>query len=248
MKIDFCIPIRNEALTLEDNLLKLKNYLESLNLAGDWQIVGANNGSSDSSLDILRRLQAQFPQRFSFSDILEPGKGRAIKTCWRESRADILVFMDADLAVDLSGVRTLVEPLLLNQADLVVGSRFMPGATAKRSWQRGLISKGYALFSQFLLGHDKSDLQCGFKAISRRAFKRIEAYLEDDTWFLDTELLMIAALSGNRILEIPVIWQENRHGKNKSNVNVFREGWSFLLKTIKLKRRLKKVKKYLKNV
>lgn len=242
MKIDFCIPIKNESLVLEENLMKLKKYLEGLDLMSNWQIIGANNGSSDNSLDILKNLHSKFPECFAYLNILQPGKGRAVKACWHQSEADILVFMDADLAVDLSGIEALISPLLKNEADLVIGSRFMPGAITQRSWQRGLISKSYALFSKIMLGHDKGDLQCGFKAITQSAFRKIEEYLEDDSWFLDTEIVVISNLIGHRILEIPVIWKEKRSGKNKSNVNVFKDGWSFLLKTIAFKKRLKRLK------
>jgi glycosyltransferase involved in cell wall biosynthesis len=248
MRIDFCLPIRNEAQVLEVNLSKLLAYLEALNLNYDWKIIGAINGSNDGSLSILQKFKDKFPDKIDYLEIAIPGKGRAVKACWGQSRADILAFMDADLAVSLEGVNQLINPILETQADLVIGSRFIVGASAERSWQRGFISKSYALFSRAMLGHDKSDLQCGFKAINRQAYQKIVNFLNDDFWFLDTELVVVAGLAGLRVKEIAVAWQENRRGKNKSNVHVLQDGWDFVVKILMFRRQLPKIKKYFDNV
>lgn len=248
MRVDFCLPIKNEAQVLETNLFKLLAYLEALNAEYDWKIIGAVNGSSDGSLTILQKLKVKFPDKIDYLEIVAPGKGRAIKTCWDKSRADVLAFMDADLAVSLEGINQLIAPILKGQADLVIGSRFTAGAYAERSWRRGLISKSYALFSRAVLGHNKSDLQCGFKAISRTQYQKITNFLNDDFWFLDTELVVLADLAGLRTKEIPVIWRENRQGKNKSNVHVLQDGWAFVLKILMFRRRISKIKKYFGNV
>jgi glycosyltransferase involved in cell wall biosynthesis len=248
MKVDFCLPIRNEAQVLEANLLKLLVYLEALNLKYDWKITGAVNGSHDNSLAILQKFKAKFPDKIDYLEIAVSGKGRAIKACWGQSEADILAFMDADLAVSLESVNQLIDPILAGQTDLVIGSRFMIGASAERSWQRGLVSKSYALFSQIVLRHNKGDLQCGFKSISRQAYQKIVKFLNDDFWFLDTELVVVAGLAGLKIKEIPVAWQENRHGQNKSNVHILQDGWAFVVKILMFRRQLPKIKKYFDNV
>lgn len=229
-------------------MLKLLRYLEELKAVYDWKIIGAVNGSSDDSAAILQKLKLQFPGKIDYLEIVAAGKGRALKACWRQSTADILAFMDADLAVSLTNTSQLIAPLIDGRADLVIGSRFVEGALAQRSWQRGLISKSYALFSRVVLRHDKSDLQCGFKAISRETFNKIDPFLEDDLWFLDTELVVLSGLTGARILEIPVSWQENRLGKNKSNIHIVKDSWSFILKILIFRKRISKIRKYLGSV
>jgi glycosyltransferase involved in cell wall biosynthesis len=247
MRVDFCIPIKNEARVLETNLSKLLAYLEALNAEYDWKIIGALNGSDDGSLAILQKFKVNFPGKIDYLEIAEPGKGRAIKICWSKSAAEVLAFMDADLAVSLEGVKQLISPILGGQADLVIGSRFIAGAYAERSWRRGLLSKSYALFSRVALGHHQSDLQCGFKAVSRRQYQKIVNFLNDDLWFLDTELVVVADLANLRIKEIPVVWRENRYGKNKSNIHILQDGWAFVLKILRLRRRISKIKKYFDN-
>ena len=53
------------------------------------------------------------------------------------------------------------------------------------------------------------DAQCGFKAITRQAAQAIIPQVENNNWFFDTEMLIIAAKSGYRIREIPVKWKDD---------------------------------------
>jgi hypothetical protein len=54
-----------------------------------------------------------------------------------------------------------------------------------------------------------SDAQCGFKAVRTRVFKRILPLIEDNNWFFDTELLILAEKMGHRVYDVPVRWVED---------------------------------------
>ena len=69
MKVDFCLPIRNEAKVLEVNILKVIAYLEGLNLDYDWKIVGVVNGSNDDSFDVLCKLKENLPNKIDCLNI-----------------------------------------------------------------------------------------------------------------------------------------------------------------------------------
>ena len=112
--------------------------------------------------------------------------------------------MDADLAVDLEATKHLILPIINQEADLVVGSRFLQDSLAQRSKRRGFLSRSYVIFSNFILNHQQTDIQCGFKAIKKEAFQQIEKYLQDDYWFFDTELVVLARLANLRIKTIPL--------------------------------------------
>lgn len=244
MHVDFCLPIKNEAEILESNLLKLLAYFNKARFDFTWKIIGAINGSSDDSINVFKRLKSDFPDKLDCLNINQPGKGRAIKLSWRQSRADILAFMDVDLAVSLEAIDSLVRPILNQEADLVISSRFMPGASAQRSWRRGVVSKSYAALSRLILSHDKKDIQCGFKVMSKAAFNRIERFLVDDYWFFDTELVVLSELAGLKTFEIAVNWRENRSGTKKSDIKIFQDSFRFILKLIAFRLRLIKIKKY----
>ncbi len=242
MRVDFCLPIKDEADILEKNILQLILYLESKNFSFTWKIIGVINGSNDNSELILANLKEKLPTKIDYLNIQEPGKGRAIRTGWYNSEADILAFMDADLAVSLEALNSLIEPILNKEADLVIGSRFVPGASASRSWRRGLISKSYILLSQFILHHKILDIQCGFKAISKDSFRKLDNLLTDDNWFFDTELVVLAKRMGLRVREIAVTWTENRVGSKKSNIRIISDSWRFLKCLLVFRRRLKTLK------
>ena len=117
MTVDFCLPIKNEALILESSLNKLLTYCEQNNFIFSWRIIGVINGSTDHSVDILKNFKNKYPERIDFIEISEPGRGRALKKCWLLSTADILSYMDCDLAVSLDNLSALIlkiEPQLVD--------------------------------------------------------------------------------------------------------------------------------------
>jgi len=248
MLIDFCLPVRNEAKILQANALKLKSFLETRALAADWQIVIIVNGSDDTSSLIAAELVKTGGGRFKMENIEPGGKGLALRYYFFQSSADVLVFMDVDLAVALDNISALITPLLDGSADLVMGSRLLPESKTSRSWSRSIVSRVYNHFSRLILGHRYSDLQCGFKAISRELFRQIAPFWQDNNWFFDTELVISAWCRGFRIKEIPVDWRENRYDKKASKIRVWIDSWVFAKNLIGLRTRLKKIRKYRDNV
>ena len=143
--------------------------------------------------------------------------------------------MDADLAVALTDLPSLVTPLLNNEADLVMGSRLLKGSKKERSFFREFSSLIYIWLSKIILRHSFSDLQCGFKAINLQKFKQIVPLIKDNQWFFDTELIYLFQKNNWRIKEIPVDWSENRYQARRSKIKVFKDGWSFLKKLVELR-------------
>jgi len=79
-----------------------------------------------------------------------------------------------------------------------------------------------------------SDAQCGFKAVSRRAVETIVPYIEDQSWFFDTELLVLAEKQGYPIKDIPVVWVED----DDSRVKILKTGWEDIKGVFRLRRQL----------
>jgi glycosyltransferase involved in cell wall biosynthesis len=242
MLIEFCLPVYNEEKILEKNVLTLLNYCLAQPYDFDWRIVVVINGSSDNSLAISGRLKKEHTERINFINIPEPGRGQALKKYWLQSQADILTYMDIDLAVSLDSILSLVQPIIDNQADLMIGSRLMPDSKISRSFIRELSSQSYNFLSRVILGHNFSDMQCGFKAIKSDAFKKIAPLINDAKWFFDTELIIFTKKLGFRVKEIPVDWSENRYDTRKSKVHMFRDSFKFFCDLIRLRIRLLNVK------
>lgn len=242
--IDFCLPVKNEEKILEANALRLFDFLESQKLEEEWRIVVIVNGSNDNSRVIAQKLVDEKGQRFKLYYVEKGGKGLALKQYFKISQADILVFMDIDLAVSLANLPSLLSPICGQKSDLVIGSRLLPGSQINRSFWRSLVSHSYNIVSRLILGHNLSDLQCGFKALTKELFNRIQPFLFDDGWFFDTELVIFASHFNYRVEEIPVNWREDRYDDRKSKIRVFVDVWAFIKNLFLIRGRLCRIKKY----
>lgn len=242
MLVDFCLPTKNEALILENSLIKLISYCDQAGFDFSWRVIVIINGSNDSSVGIVQKFKRRFPGKVDFIEVAESGRGRALKRYWSSSSADVLSYMDCDLAVSLDNLSALIRPLVNNEADLAIGSRLSAGAATKRSLFREIVSQSYNLLSRLMLEHSLTDLQCGFKAVRREAFLALKPYLADDYWFFDTELVILALRSDLRLREVPVDWRENRYQLRPSTVKVFSDSLTFLKNLASFRRRLKKIR------
>jgi hypothetical protein len=120
-----------------------------------------------------------------------------------------VAYMDVDLSTNLWSFLPLVAPLATGHSDVAIGSRLLRGAMVTRQWKRELISRCYNLLIKAMFGNGFSDAQCGFKAIKRSVAKELLPWVEDNEWFFDTELLLLAEERGYRVSEVAVDWIED---------------------------------------
>jgi len=121
----------------------------------------------------------------------------------------VVAYMDVDLATGLDALLPLVAPILSGHSDVAIGTRLAPGSQVVRGPKRELISRGYNALVHAALGNGFSDAQCGFKAMGADVARSLLPLVEDDGWFFDTELLVLAERSGLRIHEVPVDWVDD---------------------------------------
>ncbi len=240
MLIDFCLPAKNEVDIIAANARRLFGYLNELRLSCDWRIIILINGSTDNSFNIAASLEEECPRHFRAINYQEGGKSKSLKKYFANSEADILVFMDMDLAVALEDIPALINPVLEDRVDIVIGSRLLPGSKTGRSALRDFSSRSYNLLAQLVLRNNITDLQCGFKAFKKSLFKHLEPYFQDDRWFFDAELITLSLKFNYRLKQIPVDWLENRYFKRVSKVKNS-EAWYFIKELFALKKRLKRI-------
>ncbi|PLX20301.1 hypothetical protein C0584_06170 [Candidatus Parcubacteria bacterium] len=238
MKIDFCVPIYNEELILEESISSLYSFLLSKNLPYDWRIVIVDNGSKDQSREIANKLANE---KISLFVVNRPGRGRAIRKYWSNSDADIVSYMDADLAVNLKHVPELVGPIIQGEAEIVIGSRLLPESVIERNIFRETISRSCNVLYRLFFGYGVNDTQCGFKAVKKSSFNDISQYFFDDKWFFDTELITYMKYKKNRLKEIPVEWNEKRFDKRNSKVKVFKDSFNHFMNFLKLKKKIREI-------
>ncbi len=205
--VDVIIPVYNEEVALPGSVAKLRAYLQE-NLSLPWTIVIADNGSADRTLAVAEELAAKDPD-VTCIHLPEKGRGRALRRAWLESTADIVSYMDVDLSTDLTAFPPLVTAIAEGSYDVAIGTRLVSESQTKRSLKREFISRCYNLLIKAMFFTRFSDAQCGFKALSRKAVQELVPLIENQEWFFDTELLILAEKKGYRIKEIPVEWLED---------------------------------------
>ena len=213
--LDVVFPVLNEEHGLANSVQTVAAFLSDNMSDYDWAIVIADNGSTDATPSICRRLSEQ-DSRVRHLRLEQRGRGRALKRAWAESNADVVSYMDVDLSTDLSALPQAVTAVAEEGYDVAIGSRLKRGAQViGRSFKREFISRSYSLIfrSMFLAGFQ--DAQCGFKALSRRAVDDVVPLVVDNGWFFDTEMLLIAEKNGYRIKEIPVKWTDDPDSRVK---------------------------------
>lgn len=206
-RVDIVLPVHNEEHVLERSVTALVRHLRDVPLMR-WQITIADNGSTDGTGAVARRLARRFPEVRALS-IGRKGRGGALRTAWTLSDADVVAYMDVDLSTDLAAFAPLVAPLLRGEAHVAIGSRRARGADVERGLWRELLSRGYNVLLRAACGARFSDAQCGFKAVRREAVGPLLELIEDGGWFFDTELLLLAQRNGLGIHEVPVRWVDD---------------------------------------
>lgn len=206
--LNVTVPVYNEADCLARNVHHLVRFLKGT-VSECFEVVIAENGSTDHSLDIAHQVAAELGC-VRVVQIPQPGRGRALKHAWSSSDAQVLSYMDADLSSDIAALPALLNPVAEQQVDIAVGTRLIHPTWTQRSLKRELISRAYALLVSALFHTRFTDPQCGFKVISREVAASLVPRIQDSGWFFDTELLVLAERLGYRILDVPVAWNERQ--------------------------------------
>src|SRR5579863_9242030 len=203
-QVDIVVPVRNEERDLAASVRRLVSYVRE-GFPFTARVTIADNGSTDGTWAIADRLARDFDEVRAVR-MEQPGRGRALRAIWTQSDAEVLAYMDVDLSTDLNALLPLVAPLVSGHSDLAIGTRLARGSRVIRGPKRELISRCYNLLLHACMGTRFSDAQCGFKAIRREQALTLLPLTEDNGWFFDTELLVLAERAGLRIHEVPVDW------------------------------------------
>ena len=229
--LDVVIPCLNEERALPVSVRRLHEFMSNHLVDYDWAIVVADNGSTDGTLAAADTLSQEFPQ-VRYIRLEQRGRGRALRRAWTDSAADIVAYMDVDLSTDLAHLPPLVSAIAQGRCDVAIGSRLLPDSdVVGRTLKREITSRGYSLLFRAMFFTSFRDAQCGFKAVSRRAADDLAPLVEDNGWFFDSELLILAQKCSYPILELPVHWTDDPD----SRVRIIRTAWEDVKGLLRLK-------------
>jgi glycosyltransferase involved in cell wall biosynthesis len=132
--LDIVVPVYNEERDLEPCIRTLHKHMLRT-FPYHFRITIADNASVDDTPVIASRLTAELPE-VSVVRLEVKGRGRALKTVWSASDAQVLAYCDVDLSTDLNAVFPLVAPLISGHSDLAIGTRLGRGSRVVRGVKR----------------------------------------------------------------------------------------------------------------
>jgi len=218
LDITIGIPAYNEEKNIASIIVKLKKIAQ--------KIIVCNDGSTDLTGEIAQKLGAvviNHPKNLGY------GSGiRSIFQKAKEIDSDILVTFDADGQHQVEDIKKVIEPILKNKADIVIGSRFLENKNVSAPEYRKIGIKLITKVTNSTLKEKITDSQSGFRAYNKDVLSKLE--LGDIGMGISTEILIKASSRGFKIAEVPInILYEG----NTSSHNPVSHGTSVLLSTIK---------------
>jgi glycosyltransferase involved in cell wall biosynthesis len=216
--ISIVIPVYNEQAILEEAVTDVRNRLAPLGWS--YEIILAENGSKDRTVEIGQELAAKFSDpndgQVKIISMGEPNYGKALKQGILLARGDIVICDEIDLC-DTDFHKSAVEILETGSADLVIGSKLATGAADERPLIRHAASIAYSALLKIMLGFRGTDTH-GLKAFRRTALlDTVRACLVDKDVFA-SEFVIRADRGGVLIREIPVRIKEKR----PPSINLFK--------------------------
>ena len=195
----------NEENFLENCVEKVIQAVTPLDLK--YEIVIVENGSTDNTFNIAKKLSNKFP--FIVVVHLDIASGtNAMKKGYSIARGNIVANLDVDLSTDMSHFKELIEHT--KDYDVITGSRYLDPSMVKRTFDRHYLSLIYnRIFIRGLLGSKILDNGCGFRAVKREIGKELYDKINDDGFFGPNEFIIRAQRKGYTIKEFPVKWTEN---------------------------------------
>jgi glycosyltransferase involved in cell wall biosynthesis len=237
LKVDITIPVFNESESLEGKIRELIEFLEMNKYFGaEIDIVIADNGSYDGTQEIAQQL-AESIKNVRVVELGVKGVGLALKESWQKSTADIIGYMDLDLATDPNHLAEVIEIFSNSEVDVVNASRLVNGSIVQnRTWLRSLTSRTFNLLLKSTFRTQISDGMCGFKFLKRSKFNDIHSNgANADGWFFATQLLLVSEQIGFQVKEIPVRWKDGGNSK----VKVLQLSLQYINEILKLRQHFK---------
>ena len=227
------IPCHNE----EESIAECVNRVPKMGRF--TEIIVVDDGSTDRTKDVVQVLLSRYNNLRLISYSPNKGKGFAVRKGFEEARGEVLMILDADMAVSPEELPLFFSPIAKGEAEAVNGTRLIyPMEKGAMTSLRHFGNKIFALVFTWLMKGRVTDTLCGTKAILKRDYRRMQ--MGRCPWG-DFDILIGIAKLNLKMKEVPVHYKRRRKGKSK--MRIFKDGGVFLrmcwhgVKELKLKRR-----------
>ena len=215
MKLSVLIAVFNEVNTVAEAVRRVG----SLNLPKEIIIV--DDGSTDGSRDLLKRLEREAKSapdplnelKIHFQPVNQ-GKGAAIRSALSHVTGDIVIIQDADLEYDPGDYMKLLEPILSGKADVVYGTRFYGGGPHRVLFFWHYLGNQFlTLLSNVLTNLNLTDMEVGYKVFKTDVLKNIE--IKSNRFGFEPEITIKVAKKKCRVYEVPISYHGRTYAEGK---------------------------------
>lgn len=209
------IPTYNEA----NNLEKLIKTIHATSYQQrQFEVVLVDDNSNDGSPLIIQQLKSVYPYIKMIVRQGERSLSQSVIEGCHQAHHPLLIIMDADLSHPTNAINNMLEALE-DGADLVLGSRYIPGGSVDNSWSwhRRWISKSCAWFTKTLLGLSVKDPLSGFFALKKSTLSRGNL-ANTSSWKIALEILVKCHCTQTQ--EVAIHFAERYKGKSKLNAKI----------------------------
>src|SRR5215472_9796983 len=222
VKLSVVVPCFDEARTLRTCVERVLAIAEArLSL----EVIIVDDCSGDASFAIARELADKHPEVVVLRHEKNQGKGAALRTGFREATGDYVAVQDADLEYDPTELKRLLVPLVRDQADVVMGSRFVSyGAHRVLYFWHSVGNRFLTLLSNIFTDLNCTDMETGYKMFRREVIQKIK--LEENRFGFEPEIVAKVAKMGLRIYEVPISYYGRTYAEGKK-IN-WKDGFSAL--------------------
>ncbi len=220
-QVSVIVPMFNEEATVGNVLARLTIVLQKTGLK--HEIIVVDDFSVDGSVEVAKKHKVsvyELPRHM--------GKGFAVRSGFSKAKGNIIVTIDSDGSHRPEELPLLLRAATQGEADLVIGSRFLPSTSVtRRRGQVGNRKAGNRFFNiliDLLTQKSLSDSQSGYRVMTAQVLDSVN--LKSDTYEIESEMLVKTLRRGFRVLEVPISFEQRTHGT--TGIDPIRDGMKIL--------------------
>jgi glycosyltransferase involved in cell wall biosynthesis len=207
LRLTVIMPVYNEAATVETAIQRVWR------VPLDLELICVDDGSSDGTIDVLGRLEADGVIDRLIVHEHNRGKGAAVRSGIRAATGDIIVVQDADLEYDPLELPMLIQPILDGQADAVFGSRFLGGPHRVLYFWHSVGNGLLTLLSNMFTDLNLTDMETCYKVFRRDIIQSID--IRESRFGFEPEITAKIAKKRVRIFEVGISYYGRTYEEGK---------------------------------